>query len=142
MHFAPLRPLFISIYRSSHTYISPLASLPPLHLHLRRNTAESLPSRVLPIAVRDLQSIRSELSEGYRFVSSNKLAEAQSTFRSVLQALLLVPVSSDDEGKEVCTITFSDHIFLILDCLYSGVTPSPLAVNTFLVFQSNLNDDG
>lgn len=42
-----------------------------------------------------------ELSEGYRFVSGNKLADAQASFRSVLQALLLVAVSSDDEGKEV-----------------------------------------
>lgn len=101
VHFALLRPLFLSIYRSSHTYISPLPSLPPLHLHIRRNTAESLSSRVLPVAVRTLQSVRLELAEGYRFVSGNKLAEAQTTFRSVLQALLLVVVSSDDEGKEV-----------------------------------------
>ena len=106
MHFAPLRPLFISIYRSSHTYLSPLASLPPLQLHIRRNTAESSLSRVLPVAVRTLQSVRAELSEGYRFVSGNKLPEAQTTFRSVLQGLLLVVVSSDDEGKEVSRILF------------------------------------
>ena len=71
-----------------------------LHLHIRRNTAESSLSRVLPVAVRTLQSIRSELGEGYRFVSGNKLAEAQATVRSVLQALLLVVVFSNDEGKE------------------------------------------
>jgi coatomer protein complex subunit alpha (xenin) len=100
-----MQQLFISIYRSSHTYLSPLPSLPPLHLHIRRNTSESSLSRVLPVAVRTLQSIRSELAEGFRFVSSNKLAEAQTTFRSVLQALLLVVVSSDDEGKEV-TVSF------------------------------------
>jgi hypothetical protein len=34
----------------------------------------------------------------------NKLTESQMTFRSVLQALLLVVVSSDDEGKEVITL--------------------------------------
>jgi coatomer protein complex subunit alpha (xenin) len=95
-----LRPLFLSIYRSSHTYLSPLPSLPPPHLHIRRNTAESSLSRVLPVAVRILQSIRTELGEGYRFVSGNKLAEAQATVRSVLQALLLVVVFSNDEGKE------------------------------------------
>jgi coatomer protein complex subunit alpha (xenin) len=105
VHFSALRPLFLSIYRSSHTYLSPLPSLPPLSLHVRRNTAESSPSRVLPVAVRTLQSVRSELAEGYRFVSGNKLAEAQTTFRSVLQALLLVVVSSDDEGKEVIIFT-------------------------------------
>jgi coatomer protein complex subunit alpha (xenin) len=78
-----------------------MPSLPLLHLHIRRNIAESSLSRVLPVAVRTLQSIRSELAEGYRFVAGNKLPEAQTTFRSVLQALLLVAVSSDDEGKEV-----------------------------------------
>ncbi|RDB29920.1 Coatomer subunit alpha [Hypsizygus marmoreus] len=99
VNFVLLKPLFLSIYRSSHTYLSPVASLPPLHLHIRRNPAESSPSRVLPVAVRSLQSIRSELAEGYRFVSGNKLVEAQTTFRSVLHALLLVVLSSDDEAK-------------------------------------------
>jgi len=91
----------LSTYRSSHTYLSPYASLPPLKLHIRRNPGETTPSKVLPIAVRSLETIRAELAEGYRFVSMNKLAEAQSTFRSVLQALLLVVVSSDDQAKEV-----------------------------------------
>jgi coatomer protein complex subunit alpha (xenin) len=70
-------------------------------LHVRRNPTESSPSRILPVAARSLQSIRSELAEGYRFVSGNKLADAQTTFRSVLQALLLVVLSSDDEAKQV-----------------------------------------
>ncbi|EGN92902.1 hypothetical protein SERLA73DRAFT_65083 [Serpula lacrymans var. lacrymans S7.3] len=100
VNFALLKPLFLSIYRSSHAYLSPIASLPPLQLHVRRNPSESSPGRVLPVAARSLQSIRSELSEGYRFVSGNKLPEAQTTFRSVLQALLLVVVSSDNEAKE------------------------------------------
>ncbi|OBZ67767.1 Coatomer subunit alpha [Grifola frondosa] len=73
-----LKPLFLSIYRSSHVYLSPMASLPPLQLHIRRNADESSPSRVLPVA----------------------LSEAQSVFRSVLRALLLVSISSDTEAKE------------------------------------------
>ncbi|KIM71794.1 hypothetical protein PILCRDRAFT_804617 [Piloderma croceum F 1598] len=44
--------------------------------------------------------IRLELAEGYRFVLKNKLAKAQTTFRYILQALLPVAVSSDDEDKE------------------------------------------
>ncbi|KAL0958640.1 hypothetical protein HGRIS_013977 [Hohenbuehelia grisea] len=49
-----------------------------------------------------MQSIHSELAEGYRFVSGNKLAEeAQESFRFVLQALLMVVLSSDDEPKLV-----------------------------------------
>src|SRR6266576_3204844 len=95
VNFALLKPLFISIYRSSHVYISPVASLPPLKIHLRRNPSESSPNRVLPVAVRSLQSMRTEMTEGYRFMSGNKLAEAQDVFRSVLHALLLVVISSD-----------------------------------------------
>ena len=84
--------------------MSPIASLPPLQLHVRRNLEETSPGRVLPVAARTLQSIRTELSDGYRFVSGNKLSEAQTTFRSVLQALLLIVVSSDNEAKEVSAI--------------------------------------
>ncbi|KAF8348767.1 coatomer subunit alpha-2 [Amanita rubescens] len=99
VNFALLKPLFMSVYRSSHVYISPVASLPPLKIHVRRNPSESSPSRVLPVAVRSLQSMRTEVTEGYRCMSGNKLAEAQDVFRSVLHALLLVVISSDDEAK-------------------------------------------
>ncbi|KAF5341885.1 hypothetical protein D9611_001712 [Ephemerocybe angulata] len=37
VNFAPLKPLFVSIYRSAHVYPTTFASLPPLALHLRRN---------------------------------------------------------------------------------------------------------
>ncbi|KAL4254742.1 Coatomer subunit alpha [Abortiporus biennis] len=100
VNFASLKPLFISAYRSSHAYLSPVASLPPLQLHIRRNPEESSPSRVLPVAIRTIQSIRSELSEGFRAVSGNKLPDAQTVFRTVLQSLLLVPVTSDAEASE------------------------------------------
>lgn len=104
-NFPALKPLFLTVYRSTHTYLSPLASLPPLQLHLRRNPEESSPSRFLPVAARTIQSIRAELSEGFRLVSGNKLPEAKAVIRAVLQALLLVSVSSDSEGKEVNTFT-------------------------------------
>ncbi|KAJ7640895.1 coatomer subunit alpha-2 [Mycena polygramma] len=100
VNFVDLKPLFLSIYRSSHTYLTPVASLPPLQLHIRRNPTETSLARALPVVVRSLASIRVELSEGFRFVSANKLAEAQTVFRSVLRALLLVPLSSDDEAKQ------------------------------------------
>ncbi|KAH9947517.1 coatomer subunit alpha-2 [Amylocystis lapponica] len=100
VNFTALKALFLATYQSSHAYLSPMASLPPLQLHLRRDPDEASPSRVLPIAVRTLQSIRQELSEGFRAVSSNKLPDAQSIFRAVLWGLLLVSVSSDAEATE------------------------------------------
>lgn len=56
---------------------------------------------MLPVAVRTLASIRTELSEGFRAVSGNKLPDAQTVFRSVLRSLLLVSIASDNEAKEV-----------------------------------------
>ncbi|KAF7798456.1 hypothetical protein EIP86_009677 [Pleurotus ostreatoroseus] len=100
VNFAELKSLFLATYRSAHVYLSPTASLPPLELHLRRNPSESSPSRVLPVAVHTLASVRSELSEGFRAVSGNKLSEAQTVFRTALHTLLLVPVTSDSEAKE------------------------------------------
>lgn len=101
MNFEPLKPLFIAIYRSSHVYLTANASLPPLHLHLRRNITDASPSRVLPVSYRPLTAVRGELGEGYRAVSAAKLADAETVFRSVLHSLLLVTVSSDEEAKEV-----------------------------------------
>ncbi|KAI0078368.1 coatomer subunit alpha-2 [Panus rudis PR-1116 ss-1] len=100
VNFTALKPLFLSAYRSSHAYLSPVASLPPLQLHLRRNPDESSPSKVLPVAARTLSSVRHELTDGFRCVSGNKLPDAQNIFRSALHALLLVPISSDSEAKE------------------------------------------
>ncbi|KZT25720.1 coatomer subunit alpha-2 [Neolentinus lepideus HHB14362 ss-1] len=100
VNFSLLKSFFLSTYRSSHTYFSPLGSLPPLQLHLRQSPSESSSSRVLPVAVRSLQSIRSELTEGFRALSGSKLPESQTIYRSVLSELLLVAVSSDQEAKE------------------------------------------
>ena len=105
----------MSIFRSSHTYLSPLASLPPLQLHLRRDLAESSLSRVLPTAVQNLRQVRAELSEGLRQVSGAKLSEAQATFRTVLEALLFVAVSSDEEAKEVSVLLSSVPFFWHID---------------------------
>lgn len=101
-------------------YLSPYASLPPLKLHVRRNPSETAPSRVLPVSVRSLATLRSELSEGFRLVSGNKLAEAQEVFRAVLHGLLLVVVSSDEEAKEVsCSFDLIKYTYIFTFPLYS-----------------------
>jgi coatomer subunit alpha len=48
-------------------------------------------------------------------VSGAKLPEAQATFRSVLQSLLFVAVSSDDEAKEVSSLLSSTLFFLYIN---------------------------
>jgi hypothetical protein len=140
VNFMPLKPLFLSIYRSSHAYLSTLPSLPPLQLHLRRNLGVTSSSRVLPVIPRSLSSIRSELSEGYRFVSGNKLPEAQTVFRVVLHALLLVSVTTDDEARIVRTTAIT-VLFLTDMEMFSGEKPLPPHGNTCLGSRLNLNDD-
>lgn len=125
VNFESLKPLFLSTYRSSHAYLSPLASLPPLNLHLRRNPAESSLTKVLPVAVVTLRQVRSELAEGFRFVSGNKLTDAQAVFRSVLQALLFVVVTSNEEAKDVrflLPIIRSSRLTSHMNCAHSGAT--------------------
>ena len=61
--------------------------------------------------MQNLRQVRVELSEGLRLVSGAKLPEAQATFRSVLQSLLFVAVSSDDEAKEVSSLLSDAPIF-------------------------------
>lgn len=101
VNFEPLKPIFLSIYRSSHTYLSPVASLPPLQLHIRRDPSESSPSKVLPVAARSLRSIQAESVDAARDVAGNRLVEAQTAFRSLLKSLLLVVLTSDAEAKQV-----------------------------------------
>lgn len=50
---------------------------------------------------RSLQFIRSEFADGARDVAGNRLVNAQATFRSVLRALLVVVLTSDEEAKQV-----------------------------------------
>ncbi|KAJ7598741.1 coatomer subunit alpha-2 [Mycena floridula] len=100
VNFMPLKPLFLSVYRSSHIYLTPVASLPPLHLHIRRNPEQSSPGRVAPVVHRTLQSIRGELADGCRLLTANKLPEALENFRSVLKSLLLVVLTSDEEARQ------------------------------------------
>ncbi|EPS97096.1 hypothetical protein FOMPIDRAFT_102011 [Fomitopsis schrenkii] len=99
INFVHLKPVFLSTYRSAHVHFSPLASLPPLQLHLRRDPNEASSSRVLPVAVKTVSALRAEVTEGCRLLSGAKLPEAQDVFRSVLRDLLLVPIASDEEAK-------------------------------------------
>ena len=62
---------------------------------------ETSATRVLPVAVKTIQSIKPELQEGYRAFSGNRLADAKGVFLSVLQSLLLVPITSDAEAADV-----------------------------------------
>lgn len=103
VNFAPLKPLFLSVYRSSHVYIQANPSLPPIQLHVRRNpTAAPATSNVFPVVSCSLQNIVSnELQDAYAFVKKAKFNEALALFRTIIQSMLLVVVSTDAQAQEV-----------------------------------------
>lgn len=102
VNFAPLKPLFLSVYRSSHVYIQGNPSLPPIQLHVRRNPAAQATSEVFPVVACSLQSIVSnELQDAYAAVKKAKFVEALALFRSIIQSMLLVVVSTDAQAQEV-----------------------------------------
>ncbi|KAG8992071.1 hypothetical protein FRB95_004072 [Tulasnella sp. JGI-2019a] len=109
VNFAPLKPLFMATYRSAHLYFSPMASLPPLQLHVRRN-----PEVRLPVIRQTLASITSgALADAYRLLLANKLDTAAINFKAVLLSLMLVTVTTQEEAQELQDIIVSCREYLL-----------------------------
>jgi len=100
VNFEPLKSLFLSIYQSSHVYLTPTPSMPSLHLHLRRNIEESKPTRVMPLVYQSLARVRADLQEAYVAVNKNQLGSAKTILEVALRSMLLVAVSTDAEANE------------------------------------------
>lgn len=102
VNFAPLKPLFMTAYQSAHVYVPASASLPPLAFNVRRNPDTTELREVLPTVALKLEDIQqTELAEAYRLFSRGKFADSLTTFRTILQKLLLVVVKSEDEASDV-----------------------------------------
>jgi coatomer protein complex subunit alpha (xenin) len=102
VEFAPLKPLFLTIYQSSRLYLPSAPSLPPLEIPLRRNTEHAEPRSVLPVATLNLKSITAgELRNAYMLFQKAKFAESAAAFRSILHSLLLVVTATPAEAAEV-----------------------------------------
>ncbi|GAA5874214.1 hypothetical protein JCM3774_006766, partial [Rhodotorula dairenensis] len=100
--FAPLKPLFLSVYQSSRLYLPAAPSLPPLEIPLRRNPDRNEPRNVLPVATLSLQSItQNELRAAYTAFQRAKFQDASDLFRSILQSLLLVVTSTAAQAAEL-----------------------------------------
>lgn len=101
VHFAPLKPRFLEIHQASKTYLPATPGLQPIVNYVRRNADETDSRKVLPIIPRDLESIATvDLQEGYGAMRSNKLDDGLKTFKSILHALLVNAVSSQQEVGE------------------------------------------
>lgn len=102
VNFAPLRPLFLSLYQSSKLYLPGAASLPDLEIPLRRNRDHAEPRSILPVTLLSLQTITSgELRSAYSAFQKAKFAEAAAIFRSILHSLLFVVTTTPAQAVEV-----------------------------------------
>ncbi|GAA6027118.1 hypothetical protein JCM8097_002404 [Rhodosporidiobolus ruineniae] len=112
--FAPLKPLFLSVYRSSRLYLPGAPSLPPLEIPLRRNADRAEPRSVLPVATLSLATItQTELRAAYAAFQRAKFVEAAGIFRSILQSLLLVVTSTAAEAAELQELVIVCREYLI-----------------------------
>lgn len=113
--FRPLKPLFLSVYRSSRLWLPAAPSLPPLAVPLRRNLDSAEPRNVLPVVALSLQSITTgELRSAYTAFQKAKFVDAVNIFRSILQSLLLVVTSSPAQAAEASFFFFRSSLSLAL----------------------------
>ncbi|WOO78390.1 Putative coatomer subunit alpha [Vanrija pseudolonga] len=114
VNFAPLKPLFLSAYRSSHVYVPANASLPPLEFNVRRNPETTDLREVLPAVSLEFEDLKSnELAEANRFFSRGKFAESLALFREILQKLLLVVVKSESDAEEIKGLVVTARNYVI-----------------------------
>lgn len=101
VNFAPLKPRFLEVYRSSKTYLPASAGLPPLVNYVRRTVEETDPRKVLPIVPRDLEFLATnDLQKGYDSMKTNKLEQGLKIFKGILHTILVNAVSSESEVAE------------------------------------------
>ena len=114
VNFAPLKPVFLGVYRSSRLYLPAAPSLPPLEIPLRRNAERAEPRSVLPAATLSLHGITSgKLREAYAAFQRAKFVEAADLFRAILQSLLLVVTSTAAEAAELQELVIVCREYLI-----------------------------
>lgn len=105
VHFAPLKPRFLDIFKASKTYLPATPGLPPLVNYVRRTVDETDSRKVLPAIPRDLEIIASvDLQEGYAAMRANKLEDGVKIFKGILHAVLVNTVSSEaevDQAKKI-----------------------------------------
>lgn len=114
VHFAPLKPRFLEIYKASKTYLPATAGLPPLVNYVRRTVDETDSRKMLPIIPRDLETIASvDLQEGYAAMRSNKLEDGVAIFKRILHTLLVNTVSSEADVEQAKKIIATAREYIL-----------------------------
>ncbi|KAL4980622.1 coatomer WD associated region-domain-containing protein [Aspergillus desertorum] len=114
VHFAPLKPRFLEIFKASRTYLSAAPGLPPLVNYVRRTVDETDSRKVLPAIPRDLETIASvDLQEGYAAMRANKLEDGVKIFKGILYSVLLNVVSSEAEVEQAKKIIATAREYIL-----------------------------
>ncbi|TPX35194.1 hypothetical protein SeMB42_g07204 [Synchytrium endobioticum] len=100
MSFAPLKPLFFSIWQSSRAYLTCNPSAPPLAFPIHRLWDEDH-RKLLPYLSLSLQSILSRLQDAYALTTAGSFRDAVTAFKAILQSILLLVVGKRAELDEV-----------------------------------------
>jgi coatomer protein complex subunit alpha (xenin) len=105
VNFAPLRPLFLSLYAASRVSATTFPSAPSQTVFLQQ--AGQSAKATLPIIPLSLQGQIERLKGAYRATFEGKFSEAMTHFLSIAHTLLFIPLSSQQEvteAKELLTI--------------------------------------
>ncbi|KAL4921809.1 coatomer WD associated region-domain-containing protein [Aspergillus aurantiobrunneus] len=114
VHFAPLKPRFLDIFKASKTYLSATPGLPPLVNYVRRSVDETDSRKVLPAIPKDLETIASvNLQEGYAAMRANKLEDGVQIFKGILHAVLVNVVSSEAEVEQAKKIIATAREYIL-----------------------------
>ena len=102
VHFAPLKPLFMSIYQSSRTSLDGVNPGDHLLMPLLRNwTTDQQWKNSLPMLSMTPQAVFELLQPAYRAMTDGRFAEAMQLFARILQLCLLVVAGNRREADEV-----------------------------------------
>ncbi|KAJ3090043.1 hypothetical protein HK102_004843, partial [Quaeritorhiza haematococci] len=100
VNFAPLKPLFMSVYQSARAYVACNPSVPPLAFPLYRQWDEDQ-NKVLPFVPFSLQNTINRLQEAYTTTTSGRFSDALTMFKAILQTVLFIVVSKPSDLEEV-----------------------------------------
>ncbi len=100
VNFAPLKPLFMTIYSSAHSYISGFPAVGPLSFNIHR-TQEGDPRKFLPALAIDLHKLIDRLQEAYGATTAGRFADAVTLFRTILHSVLFVVATKKSELDEI-----------------------------------------
>lgn len=89
-------------------------SLPPLSYNVRRNPDTTELREVLPAVAFDFEDLKAgELAEASRYFGRGKFAEALTAWRSILQKLLMVVASTEEQEEEIKELVTTAREYII-----------------------------